>query len=441
MEKEVRDDFSKVKVMEMSPEMKQYAGFDALVTWLIGKKQIEQRGQGNLSFVPYDEVTSKAIWAVLDMQKVRFDKDAFVGLAKRFGDEGRALQEKLGINVNSPDQARGLVSSILGREVDTTSATLLDPIIGDFDTPDDLSPPMRQLYDLLRIRTLLKMESTYGEKFLETIEPGGYLMPGWKLDGPVTGRMACSSPNLMNVPQREVPEYRYTVIASPDHDFIVSDASQQEPRVGAVLSQDQRLLDLVRTGASIYIKVAEDLLHETIDKKHPRYPAVKASVLGTFYGLRSRTLAKREGIPVAEAKYIQDSIFSNYPQVPIWMHRMRERAFSKGYVETVLGRRMYINQHGEDNWENQAINYPVQGTAAEITKLAFVYMHEEFKARGLPFCINLQVHDELNADCPKEYTEKVVETMQECWTEAGKRIIPDVPFVTEIEHGSNWGCK
>jgi len=285
------------------------------------------------------------------------------------------------------------------------------------------------------------MESTYGESFLADIEPGGYVMPGWKLDGPVTGRMACSSPNLMNVPQREIPEYRDTIIASPGHRYVVSDASQQEPRVGAVLTQDPNLMALVRTGESIYIMVARELLHEEITKKHPRYAPVKAGVLGTFYGLGHRTLAKREGIPVSDAKDIQDGIFGRYPKVSVWMQKAREKAFSRGYAETVLGRRMHINPHGEESWQNQAVNYPVQGTAAEITKLAFVLMHDGFKAANMEFPITLQVHDELNADVPEDKVDLAKEIMTDAWVQAGKRIIPEVPFVTEIEDGATWGCK
>jgi len=130
MEKVVRNEFE--KATEMTPEMKQYAAEDAWATRHIALRQMDVKAKGIVSFTPYDEITSKAIWAVLDMRKVRFDKDAFIGLAKTFGDQGRTLQAQLGINVNSTIEARAFAGSILGREMDSTAAAILDPIIGSY---------------------------------------------------------------------------------------------------------------------------------------------------------------------------------------------------------------------------------------------------------------------------------------------------------------------
>lgn len=436
MDKEARDLFQ--GATEMTPEMEQYAAQDAWVTTRIAEKQMAVEAEGVISFQSYHTVNEPAIWPVLDMQPVRIDQDAWLGLAKRLGDEGRALQDGLGINVRSHAQVKNLVEDIIGRPIPNTQKETLEYLAGDEnDEEDGALIPLKRI---MRARSLLMMESTYGASFLETVQPGGYILPGWRLDGADTGRMACADPNLHNVPVRDLPDFRYAVLASVGNAFVVSDASQQEPRVGAVMTQDPALLKLVRTGESIYIKVASEMMGLNITKKDPRYDPIKATVLGTFYGLRPASLAKREKIHRGEAQKLQEMFFDTFKEVKPWMHRMRRKAYDLNYVETLLGRRLWVNPYDE-HWENNAVNNPIQGTAAEITKLALVYMHQECRARSWPFCIVLQIHDELDADVPKLLVPEYKSMMDDAWKEAGRVILPDVPFVTEFADGPNWGCK
>jgi DNA polymerase-1 len=435
MDKEVRNLFSEAS--EMTPEMEQYAATDAWVTLRIAEKQMEQKRLG-IDFRSYDLVNAPAIWAIEAMDPVRVDPDGWMALAQRLGDEGRELQATLPCNVNSPAQVKAFVQSILGREIKKTDRETLELLAGDAN--DDTDGGRVELKHIMRARTLLKMESTYGASFLKTLQPGGLLLPGWKVDGADTGRMACGEPNFHNVPVRDLPDFRYAVLAREGNQFIVSDASQQEPRVGAVLTQDPELMRLVKTGESIYIMVASEMMGLKITKKDPRYDPIKTVVLGTFYGLTPTGLAKRERIPRRDAQKLQDTFFKTFKDVPKWMQKERQLAYSRNYVETLLGRRLWVNIYN-DQWENNAVNNPIQGTAAEITKLALVYMWEESRARGWPYCIVLQIHDELNADCPTSLVSEYKTMMDDCWKEAGRKVIPDVPFVTEFAVGDNWGCK
>jgi len=435
MDKEARSLFS--EATEMTPEMEEYAAKDALITLRIAEKQMEIRKSG-VDFRSYDVVNAPAIWAIEAMEPVRVDPDGWMALARRLGDEGRQLQAGLPVNVNSPTQVKAYVQSLLGREIRNTSRETLELLAGDAN--DDTDGGRVELKHIMRARTLLKMESTYGASFLETLQSGGLLLPGWKVDGADTGRMACGEPNFHNVPVRDLPDFRYAVPARVGNRFIVSDASQQEPRVGAVLTNDPELMRLVKTGKSIYIMVASEMMGMNITKKHPHYTAIKAVVLGTFYGLTPTGLAKRERIPRKEAQKLQDMFFKKFKDVTPWMEKERSTAYSRNYVETLLGRRLWVNIYN-DQWENNAVNNPIQGTAAEITKLALVYMFEESRARGWPYCVVLQIHDELNADCPASLVPEYKAMMDDCWKEAGKVIIPQVPFVTEFAVGDNWGCK
>lgn len=435
LDKETRDAFSDGS--EMTQELAQYAAMDAWATAKIAERQMEL--EHSLNFDSYHMVNEPVIWAVLDMPPVRVDKDKWVSLAKHLGDEGRKLQATLGdINVNSPVQVRAFAQSLVGRDIKDTTKETLEGLAGDPDDEEDGGiVPLKRV---MKARSLLKMESAYGPKFLETMGPGGYILPGWRIDGADTGRMACADPHFHNVPVRDYPEYRTAVIPSDGNIFGVSDASQQEPRTGAVFTKDPELLRLVRTGESIYIKVANEMMGIEMTKDNPRYIAIKAVVLGTFYGLTPSGLARREKIPRREAQALQALFFQKFKMVKPWMGKVRGFAWKHGYVETMLGRRLWVNLY-DSQWENAAVNYPIQGTAAEITKLALVYMHQEMKARGLPFAVVLQIHDELDVDIEPELKPDYAKVMQDTWNEAGHVILPSVPFVTEFGWGDSWGCK
>lgn len=436
MAKETRELFE--DATSMTPDMEQYAALDAWATLRIAEKQMALEADGTINFTSYHTVNEQALWAVLDMAPLRVDQDEWLALAKRLGDEGRRYQEELKINVRSPLQVKNFVESLIQRPVRDTRKETLEYLAGDEN--DETDGALIPLKRVMRARSLLMMESTYGESFLETMQPGGYILPGWRVDGADTGRMACADPNFHNVPVRDLPDYRHAVKASSGHVFVVSDASQQEPRTGAVLTQDPSLLRLVKTGKSIYLEVAAEMLKEPITKKDDRYGPIKALVLGSFYGLRPANIAKRERIPLKQAKAFQEQFFQTFALVPKWMHKMRRKAYDVNYVETMLGRRLWVNPYDE-HWENNAVNNPIQGTAAEITKLALSYMHQECRARSWPFCIVLQIHDELNADVPEALAPDYQKMMDEAWKEAGRVILPSVPFVTEFAVGTDWGCK
>jgi len=364
VEKETRERFEDAS--EMDQQMAEYAGLDSWITVRVAQEQARIEGEGMVDFRSYHEANEPAIWAVLDMPPIRVDPDAWLKLAKRLGDEGRKLQEFVGINVRSPKQVKAFVESRIGREVRDTSKETLEFLAGDAQDEDDGG--LIELKRIMRARSLLMMEATYGESFLETMTPGGYILPGWKVDGADTGRTACSDPNFQNVPVRDMPEFRNVVIPSDGGIFIVSDASQQEIRVGAVATMDPILLSMVRSGASVYMKVAEARYGEKITKKDPRYDQIKMVTLGTFYGATPSTIATRERIPKAQAKDLQDWMFQTFKALPPWMQKQRQKAYDKGYVETLLGRRLWVNPH-DRQWENNAVNSIIQGCLPSTTRI------------------------------------------------------------------------
>jgi DNA polymerase-1 len=434
LEKDTRDDF--ISRDTMTQEMRTYAAKDAYYTQKIA--HILERERAGMDFRAYDLVNAPAIWMFLDMPPVRIDKDLWLRESKKLQAEGEALQTALGINVNSPKQVVAFVEAQLGKKMRNTRKDTLEQLALDpFDEEDGGVIVLKRI---IRARSLLKMGSTYGESFLSYVGSDGYVLPGWKLDQADTGRTACADPPMHNVPVREYPGFRKAVIASKGCTFSVSDASAQEVRIGCWWAQDPTLLRLFNEGGNIYVNVAKEMLGETITKKDKRYDKVKAVVLGTNYGLTPAGLAKREHISKAEAVAIQEQFFATFNRVPAWMHRMRQQAISRGYVTTPLNRRLWINTY-DDQWLNNAVNSPVQGGAAEMTKLSLNINWQMCQDAGMEFRIPLQIHDEIDADAPTKLMPKYDKITKAGWMEAAKVIIPGVPMVVEFAHGQNWACK
>jgi DNA polymerase-1 len=439
MDKETRDEFSTATVMTKA--MEKYAAKDAWATRKIAILQKKYIQEHQIDMRSYDLVNGPAIWSFLAMKPIRVDQDKWMKASDRLSGEGRAIEEKIGINLNSPKQVKEFLDGYipgLRRPLKNTRAETLARYGGDpFDLDDGMDLTVK---GVMRGRSLIKMGTTYGESFLKTVDANGYILPGWIIDGPVTGRGACRNPNFQNVPTKEFPIFREAVIASKGNVLIISDASAQEPRIGAQLTQDPGLLRLFHTKENIYIGVAKELQGETIKKGSKRYGEFKAVVLGSFYRLTPGGLAKREHISKEAAAVLQDSFFENFSHVPIWMQRQSEWAIGRGYVETPLGRKIWMNVH-DKQWQNQAVNYPIQGGAGEMTKLAMNRLLDACAASDIPYSVALQVHDELDSDVSRGLRAKYTKLKREAWMEAGKVIIPDVPLEVEFEYGSNWACK
>lgn len=244
-----------------------------------------------------------------------------------------------------------------------------------------------------------------------------------------------------NVPSRKMPIFRTMFIPHPGEEIMVNDVAQQEPRILAKYSQDKKMLELIRAGVSIHVGVGAEIFgNPGFSKKDPRYPIAKALNLGLDYGLTAAGLARQIGISTKEAEGYVESYFRKFPGISAYMDTQRTMAVRKGYVTTVLGRRCYVNPYVY-KWKNNAINSPVQGSGADQMKLAVSLIHQECKAKGIPFSLMMMVHDENVSSHPKKMHKTYEKIITEAWNEVGRITLGDIPLVMEFETGSNWGCK
>lgn len=222
--------------------------------------------------------------------------------------------------------------------------------------------------------------------------------------------------------------------------MMVTDISQQEPSILAFESQDASLLKAVHAGESTHIAVASTMFGRPIRKSDPEYAIGKQINLGLSYGLTEYGLAEKTNIPVEEAKKFLDIYFKKFPGVHQYIQSHRRSALDNGYVRSAFGRRIYINPY-DRQWQNIAINAPIQGGAADFTKLWIIQYWKLCKKRGLDYCLAAPVHDELVLDVPKKQARETKIALDDALEATGKILYPGIPFRSETESGYSWACK
>ena len=290
-----------------------------------------------------------------------------------------------------------------------------------------------------------KLLSTYVEALPELVYPDGKLHTSFNQTVAATGRLSSSNPNLQNIPIR-TPEgraIREAFIPEEGCTFLSADYSQIELRLMAHFSGDEALIEAFRLGQDVHQATAAKIyglpLEEVTSDMRRR---AKTANFGIIYGISAFGLSERLSIPRREAKELIDGYFASYPGVARYMQAVVEEARERGYVTTLLGRRRLLPDLRSANAvvrgyaERNAINAPLQGSAADLIKLAMIRLDEELRARGLRSRILLQVHDELNLNVPLEELDEVtylVRTVMEgVWPELR------VPLEVSVGHGENW---
>ncbi|HSB65579.1 MAG TPA: DNA polymerase I, partial [Anaerolineales bacterium] len=300
---------------------------------------------------------------------------------------------------------------------------------------------------LLEYRELSKLKSTYLDALPEQVNPStGRVHTSYNQAGAVTGRIASSDPNLQNIPIRSElgRQVREAFIAAPGFTLLSVDYSQVELRIAAHMSNDQAMLAAFRAGQDIHTATAAAILGKRLDQvtKTERRNA-KAINFGLLYGMSPYGLTRTSDLTLAEAEDFVEAYFQQFPGVKAYLDNMRRLAAQQGYVETLLGRRRYFpglksggNQATRAREEREAINAPIQGTAADIMKIAMAHVATALPENGLRGHILLQVHDELVLECPQKEmnkTAKIVRTMMENAYNLA------IPLKTEARFGHDWG--
>jgi DNA polymerase-1 len=346
-------------------------------------------------------------------------------------------------NLDSPRQLQQILFEKLQLPVLRKTPT------GQPSTAEDVLEELADQYELPRLileyRGLAKLKSTYTDKLPEEIDPrSGRVHTSYHQAIAATGRLSSTEPNLQNIPIRtaEGRRIRQAFIAPPGHVVMSADYSQIELRIMAHLSGDATLLHAFAEDRDVHQATAAEVLGKAIDAvTAEERRSAKAVNFGLIYGMSAFGLAKQLGIGRGAAQQYVDLYFDRYPGVKAFMDRTREQAREQGYVETVRGRRLYLpeirskNRALQQYAERSAINAPMQGTAADIIKLAMLRVERECTARKLPAKLIMQVHDELVLEVAEGAVAPVTAMLHEQMAAAEKLA---VPLKVEIDTGANW---
>lgn len=346
-------------------------------------------------------------------------------------------------NLSSPKQLQELLFDKLQLPVikktpkgqPSTAEEVLQELALDYELPKLI----------LEHRSLSKLKSTYTEKLPQMMNGAtGRIHTSYHQAVTATGRLSSSDPNLQNIPIRtpEGRRVRQAFIAPEGYRLVAADYSQIELRIMAHLSGDKGLLDAFAHGLDIHKATAAEVFGVALDDvTGDQRRSAKAINFGLIYGMSSFGLAKQLGVSRKSAQEYIDLYFARYPGVLRYMETTKNFAREKGYVETILGRRLYLPEINARNGmrrqgaERTAINAPMQGTAADIIKKAMIRVDEWLKASGLDARVIMQVHDELVLEVAHESVEAVVEGIKVQMSSAAQL---SVPLLVEAGIGDNW---
>jgi DNA polymerase-1 len=430
----------------------EYSAEDADVTWQLRaalEPLLKEKGQERVFY----EIESPLIPVLVDMEfeGIKVDAAALADfaaqLSKEMDDSEKTIYRLAGttFNLNSPKQLGQILFDLLKIGA-APKKTKTGQYATDEQTLAALAPDHEIVQRLLEYRTAAKLKSTYADALPEAIWPGtGRVHTTYNQVMTTTGRLSSQNPNLQNIPIRTErgQEIRRAFVARGGEFLLLSaDYSQIELRVIAALSREPALLEAFKTGVDIHTATAARVFGVLPDLVTPEMRRKAKMVnFGIIYGISAFGLSQRLGIPRQEAGDIINQYFQQFPGIRRYLDSTIAFAREHGYVETVTGRRRYIrdirsaNNTVRGGAERNAINAPVQGSAADMIKIAMINIHRELTRRQLNTRMLLQVHDELVFDLyPPE--EKEVRALAE---EKMKTAIPlDVPIAVEIGVGENW---
>ena len=344
-------------------------------------------------------------------------------------------------NINSPKQLGEVLFDELmlpaGKKTKTgwsTNADILEKLIGKHPI----------IGDILEYRMLTKLKSTYADGLLKVISADGRIHTNLRMTVTATGRLSSTEPNLQNIPvRRELgAQIRRMFVAAPGCVLVDADYSQIELRLLAHISGDETMQNAFKSGEDIHAVTASQVFGLPLAEVTPaQRSSAKAVNFGIVYGISAFSLAQDIKVSPAEARAYIDAYMQKYHGVREYMDRVIAEAKERGYVETLFGRRRPVPELKASNFntrsfgERVARNMPIQGTAADIIKLAMVNVRRRLRAEGLEARLILQVHDELIAECPEREAERVAALLEE---EMERAVTLSVPLTAEAHSGHSW---
>ena len=437
---------------DLTPEqIYEYAAEDADITLqLKNKLEPELKKYGAEDLFYNIEMPLMPVLAEMEMNGVRIDTDSLKEtsgvLTSRMKEIESRIYELAGMefNIASPKQVGEVLFDKL-KIVEKAKKTKTGQYVTNEEVLQSLKHKHEIVADILEHRGLKKLLGTYVDALPKLINPRtGHIHTSFNQTVTATGRLSSSDPNLQNIPVRgeDGKEIRKAFIPEPGCEFFSADYSQIELRVMAHLSGDENMIEAFREGYDIHAATAAKIYKEDInDVSRDQRTKAKRANFGIIYGITVFGLAERLEISRDEAKQLISGYFETFPKVKEYMDKSIQRARAMGYAETLFHRRRYladINSHNatvRGFAERNAINAPIQGTAADIIKVAMIRIHRRFKAEGIQSKMILQVHDELNFSVMPEEHEKVERIVMEEMQNAFKM---QVPLVADSGWGKNW---
>ena len=396
----------------------------------------------------YFDVELPLCRVLADMERSGFLVDG--GALARFGadlsDTIRQLEQRIyaaagqQFNINSPKQLGKVLFEDLGlphgKKTKTGWSTNADVLEKLKDHP--------LVADVLTYRQYAKLKSTYADGLLKVIDPDGRIRTSFQMTVTATGRLSSTEPNLQNIPTRTDlgSKMREMFVAAPGHVLVDADYSQIELRLLAHISGDTAMQQAFLSGADFHTVTAARVFHVPQDQvTHQMRSRAKAVNFGIVYGISAFSLSQDIGVTMQEAKEYMDRYFATYTGVKQYMTDVVDKAQEQGYVETLWHRRRALPELKSSNFnmrsfgERVALNMPIQGTAADIIKLAMVRVHSRLAREGLEARLIMQVHDELIVECPEEEAPRVEALLQQEMQGVAEL---SVPLLAEAHSGRNW---
>ena len=428
-----------------------YAAEDADITLKLWKILAEKLQQESLEHLFYDiEMPLMQCLAKMELNGVRIDSAALNASAEKLREEILSIQneaiEMAGVefNLSSAKQVGEILFDKL-KIVEKAKKTKTGQYVTSEEVLESLSSKHPIVKKILEYRGIKKLLSTYVEALPEMINAKtGKIHTSYNQTVTATGRLSSSNPNLQNIPIRDEmgKEIRRAFIPDEGHVFFSADYSQIELRIMAHLSEDENMVNAFNAGEDIHTATSAKIYGVEISEvtKDMRRNA-KTANFGIIYGISAFGLSERLGISRTEAKTLIEGYFKTYPQVQEYISNSINKAKDNGYVETIFGRKRYLSDINSANSvvrafaERNAVNAPIQGSAADIIKIAMVNIDRRFTQENIQSQMILQVHDELNFNVLESELEKVKEIVIEEMQNAYKL---RVPLIADYGVGKNW---
>jgi len=429
-----------------------YAAADADMTGrLRGVLEEQVEGQGLTGLMADMEMPLVPVLVNMQRHGIKMDAGALHEMSRDLQETMSKVEvdlyESIGhtVNINSPQQLSDLLFNELGLPRTNRTKTGYSTDANSLEGLKGLHPVVD---NILEYRQISKLKSTYVDALPEMINPvTGRIHTSYNQTGSATGRMSSSDPNLQNIPIRTDlgRQVRRAFVAdnAPEWLLFSADYSQIELRVLAHLSQDAGLLDAFRRGEDIHSATASLMFEVPINEVDSDQRRIaKVLNFGVIYGLSPHGIAQQTGFSREEGSKFIESYFAKYPGISGYIENVKVKTRETQYVETVMGRRRYVPDINSSNFnvrggaERMAVNMPIQGTAADIMKLAMIRVHHRLEQDALRSKMLLQVHDELVFEVPKEELEAIKEVV---YDEMPAALELDVSLKVDIKWGNTWG--